>query len=132
MKFKYKKYSPEVLRPVIPIEIIYNARSVQYEVLVDSGADICIFDAQIADILEVKLKTGKKQAVSGITGTTEFYYIHPVTIKVGGWPYKIEAGFLRNIAPLGYGVVGQKGFFDIFIVEFDLSKEVIELKERTR
>jgi len=31
---------------------------------------------------------------------------------------------------MGYGVVGQNGFFDIFVVKFDLIKEEIELKER--
>jgi len=47
MKFKYKKYGPEILRSVIPVEILYEEYSVYYEVLIDSGADCCIFDAQI-------------------------------------------------------------------------------------
>lgn len=54
-----------------------------------------------------------------------------MTLKVGGWPYSVKVGFLPNIARLSYGVVGQKGFFDIFVVKFDLLKEEIELKERT-
>ena len=56
--------------------------------------------------------------------------MHPITIKVGGWPYNIKAGFLPNIARMGYGVVGQRGFFDLFIVKFNLQKEEIELIER--
>jgi hypothetical protein len=47
---------------------------------------------------------------------------------VGGWDYNIKAAFLRKIGPYGYGVVGQRGFFDNFIVKFDLLKEEIELK----
>lgn len=46
MQFPYKKFG-EYLRPVIPIKIKYNNASVGYEVLVDSGADLCIFDAEI-------------------------------------------------------------------------------------
>jgi hypothetical protein len=130
MKFRYKKYGPQILRPVIPIEITYSNIVVPYEVLVDSGADTCIFDAQIAEILKINLKSGKGQKVSGITGVEESYYIHPVTITVGGWKYKIDAGFLPEIGRFGYGVVGQKGFFDIFVVKFDLVKEEIELKQR--
>ena len=130
MKFEYKKYGPEVLHPVIPIEIIYKGRSVFYEVLVDSGADFCIFDAQIGELLDIDITRGEKKEVSGITGVSEYYYTHPITIKVGGWAHQIKAGFLPNIARLGYGVVGQKGFFDIFIVKFDFLKEEIELKER--
>ena len=131
MKFSYKNYGQDILRPVIPIEIIHKDRSVQYEVLVDSGADSCIFDAQIGELLNIDIKGGEQRAVSGITGDIEHYYLHPVTIKVGGQSFKIEAGFLPNLARLGYGVVGQRGFFDIFVVKFDLVKEEIELKHRS-
>lgn len=130
MKFKYKKYAPGLLRPVIPIEILHKDIAVPYEVLVDSGADICIFDAQIAEILGISLKAGKEKKVAGLTGINESYYLHPVTISVGGWKYKIEAGFLPSIGTFGYGVVGQRGFFDIFVVKFDLVKEEIDLKAR--
>ena len=132
MKLKYQKYGPGIIRPVIPIEIIYKDQSVPYEVLIDSGADFCIFDAQIGDLLGIDILGGEKKEVWGITGVGESFYIHPVTIKVGGWPYKIKVGFLPGIARLGYGVVGQKGFFDIFVVKFDFLKEEIELKERRR
>ena len=132
MKFKYKNYGLGFLRPVIPIEIIYKDLSVPYEVLIDSGADFCIFDAQIGEILGIDIKSGEKQEVWGITGVGEPYYVHPVTIKVGGWSFKIKAGFLPGIAKLGYGIVGQRGFFDLFIVKFDLLKEEIELKQKRR
>ncbi len=132
MKFKYKKYGPGILRPVIPIEISYNNRAVFYEVLVDSGADFCIFDAQIAEILGIMVLKGEKQEVWGITGIGEPYYVHEVVLKVGGWPHTVRVGFLPNIARMGYGVVGQKGFFDIFVVRFDYKKEEIELIEKKR
>lgn len=109
MKFRYKKYGPGVLRPVIPIEIIHNGLVVPYEVLVDSGADICIFDALIAEILGIDVIKGERKEVSGLTGFPEFYYLHNISMKVGGLEYKVEVGFMsmRNNA---YGIVGQKGF----------------------
>ena len=61
MKFRYKKYGHGVLRPVIPIEVIYKNNPVPYEVLIDSGADFCIFDAQIADILGIDVESGEKE-----------------------------------------------------------------------
>lgn len=105
MKFKYKNYGKGALRPVIPVEIIYNGLGVPYEVLVDSGADNCIFDAQIAEILGIDVEKGEKALVSGITGSPEPYYVHPIAIKVGGWEYKIKAGFKPNTSRLNYGVV---------------------------
>jgi len=132
MKFRYKKYGQGILRPVIPVEIAHQDRSVPYEVLVDSGADFCIFDSQIGELLGIDITKGEKGEIWGITGAGETYYIHLVTLKVGGWDYDVKVGFLPNIAHLGYGVVGQKGFFDIFTVKFDLIKEEIELNPRQK
>ena len=115
---------------MVPVTLQHDDNSIQYEVLVDSGADICIFDAQLGELLGLTVEAGEKHNISGVTGVTEPYYIHEITIKVGGHPYKIKAGFLKNIAKCGYGVVGQKGFFDIFVVKFDLLKEEIKLMER--
>ncbi len=127
MKFSYKSFSPEVVRPVIPIKISYKGQSIRYEVLVDSGADFCIFDAQIGEILGIDIESGKREIVGGITGVVENYYTHPVSLAVGDYQYKTEVGFLPNIAELGYGVVGQVGFFDEFVVKFDFSDKEIEL-----
>ena len=130
MKFNYKKYGPGILRPVIPVEVSFGGQTVPYEVLVDSGADSCIFDAEIGGLLGINISNGEERAVSGITGVVEHYYVHTVRIKVGGKSYPLRVGFLPNIANLGYGVVGQRGFFDRFIVSFDLLKGEVELRER--
>ena len=131
MKFRYKKYAPTIARPVIPIEIRFQGVTVKYEVLVDSGADANIFEADIADILGIDLTSGKKSDVSGITGKSRPYYIHKVDLVIGGHAFKdVEVGFLKEMGAYGYGVVGQNGFFDLFIVKFDLKKKEIELKPR--
>ncbi len=130
MKFPYKKYSSGILRPVIPIQIIHKKLAVPYEVLVDSGADFCIFDAQIADILGIDIESGEKNEVAGITGVNAPIYFHDILMKVGGWTFNIRAAFLREIGKFGYGVVGQKGFFNLFVIKFDYKKEEIELKNK--
>ncbi len=131
MKFKYSRYGT-TLRPVIPIKLKKDSQAITYEVLVDSGADLCLFDAEIGEAIGIDIEKGKPNQVFGIGGKASVYYIHPVTIEVGGWPYEIEAGFMPSVAghTKQYGVVGQRGFFDTFIVKFDLLKEEIELKRR--
>ncbi len=130
MKFFYKRYAPELIRPVIPVEIKANSRSIRYEALIDSGADLCIFDAQIAQILGINIRQGKRQLVGGITGTERSFFVHPVHISIGGWDYGIEVGFMPDLPPFGYGVLGQKGFFEHFLVKFDYSKTEIEVKPK--
>lgn len=127
MKFKYKKYAPGIIRPVIPVEVCYGKQSIPYEVLVDSGADLNVFDAQIGELLGINIQSGSAQHVSGITKGSEIYYLHKIRMLVGGHEFKIKAGF-KKFDRLGYGIVGQKGFFEFFKVTFDRTRETVELK----
>ncbi len=128
MKFKYKKYGPDVLRPVIPVGISVGDKAVMYEVLVDSGADICIFDAEIGEVIGLDIEGGEPHMVKGVTGAPQAYYVHDVTLFVGGWKQKIKAGFMPRLGADNYGIVGQIGFFDRYVVKFEYDKETIELK----
>lgn len=133
MKFYYKRYGPNTLRPVVPIKLKNGDTSIYYEVLVDSGADLCIFDAEIGEALGIDIKRGTPKEVFGVGGKSSIYYLHKVEIEVGGWIYKINAGFMPDVAGriMQYGIVGQHGFFENFIVKFDLLKEEVELKTRS-
>lgn len=140
MKFRYFKlpldkpdkfFGRTLLKPIIPIKILNNDKSVSYAALIDSGADFCIFDGEVGEIIGLDVKNGEKIEFGGIQqlkGATA--YIHNIKIEIGGWNYDIKASFSYDIAKHGYGILGQRGFFDIFIVKFDLLKEEIELKPR--
>ncbi|MFA5936369.1 MAG: retropepsin-like aspartic protease [Candidatus Paceibacterota bacterium] len=132
MKFNYKRYNSEIIRPVIEIKLKSNSNVLRYEVLVDSGADFCIFSSEAGEALGIDVKKGKVREVFGVGGKASLYYLHKVNIEVGGWTYEIEAGFMPDVAGrvMPYGLVGQKGFFNNFIVKFDLLKEEIDLKVR--
>lgn len=130
MKFKYKNHPGNFLRPVIPISLINYQIEVPYQILIDSGSDICIFDASLLEILGIDLISGERGELMGATGEPAVFYFHNIGIKVGGWRYNIKAGFMPQNSSLEYGLAGQQGFFNIFTVKFDLLKEEIELKER--
>jgi hypothetical protein len=132
MKFSYKRYGAKTQRPVIPIKLKNGSASIGYEVLVDSGADLCIFDAEIGEAIGIDIAKGRKEEVFGVGGKASFYYLHKVEIEVGGWTYKIDAGFMPNVAGriMPYRLVGQNGFFENFIVKFDLLKGEVEIKTR--
>ena len=131
MKFRYKSYAG-VSRPVIQIILKNQGNAIGYNVLVDSGADICLFDQSIGEAIGIDIKSGKVKEVFGVGGKASLYYLHPVTIEVGGWEFTIEAGFMPDVAGrvMPYGLVGQKGFFENFIVKFDLLKAEVDLKAR--
>ena len=140
MKFSYFKFlldkrsdffGSSILKPIIPIQITVDDLSVRYDALIDSGADFCIFDASLGESLGLDIRSGTEIAFGGIQqrgGATA--YLHHLQIAVGGHGYTTIVGFSFDIATHGYGILGQKGFFDMFLVKFDLIKEEIELKPR--
>ncbi len=128
MKFSYKKLGAKVLRPIIPIEILYGHEAIRFEVLVDSGADCNLVPSEIGELLDIDIESGRKDHVGGITGGGMPFFVHDVTIRIGGWKYEVPMGFMPSMPAYGYGVVGQCGFFDLFKVNFDRRKAEVELK----
>jgi len=141
MKFRYHKlllktpskfFGSSILKPIIPIQLKVDGRETRYAALIDSGADFCIFDAEIGEYLGIDIKSGVKEIFGGIQEKGESCaFLHKVVLNIGGWDYGATIGFSYDIAKYGFGILGQKGFFDIFVVKFDFLKEEIELKPRT-
>jgi hypothetical protein len=129
IKFPYKRDRQGIPHPIISIEVIHGGLEIPYEVLVDSGSESCIFDAQIAELFDVDIMSGQPEQVSGLTGGSETYYVHKIMVKINNRFYELEAGFLPSMDKFAFGIVGQRSFFETFTVKFDRLKEQIELQE---
>ncbi|HZP77955.1 MAG TPA: aspartyl protease family protein [Pseudolabrys sp.] len=131
MIFSYKKLTGGVERPIIPIVVRNPAseQSVRYLALVDSGADECIFAGEIGELVGLNILGGQQRIVSGVVaGERRPYYVHHIEIEVGGWRRRTAAGFMPDLAPNGHGLLGQRGFFDLFsFVKFEQPSGIIEL-----
>jgi len=136
MQFPYKKFEladgTKLFKPIIPIGLLFNGKLIRYEALIDSGADFNIFNAEIGELLGINICTGKKMQFSGIAGKPFKVYLHNLILEVGGWQYKIMAGFSYEISPYGFGILGQRGFFDLFRVKFIFSKGIVEITPEVR
>lgn len=129
MKFKYKNLGNKIIRPIIPIKIISGEKSIETEALIDSGADVNLFDASFGEALGIQVRLGKYSVIMGIEGNLTPYYIHNIKINVGGNEYITPVGFMpRYNAP--HSLLGQTGFFNLFTIKFDYLKKQIELKEK--
>lgn len=141
MDFKYQKFpidpknSPfpnkiNALRPVIKIEFDNPTRGkFSYFVLVDSGADYCMFHASIGESLGLNIKSGKPLIFYGTSGEPQQAYFHKITFKIGGHSHTADVGFSYDMEKLAYGLLGQDGFFDKWNVKFEYKKENVEIKE---
>ena len=139
-KYDYRKFPAEpsdafprrfsASRPVIPISIIRGEERVRYLAIIDSGADLCIFHAEIGELVGLVVESGKLLRFNGISGQQLTAYFHDIKIEVGGYEFDCCAGFSRDISNLPYGLLGQLGFFNLFNVLFDYNKGKIELKSK--
>lgn len=140
MDFKYRKFPIDpkncpfpnkkaALRPVIQIDFDAPNGSFSYLVLIDSGADYCIFHASIGELLGITIEDGIPLTFFGTSGQPQKAYFHTISFKIGGNLHTCKVGFSRDMEKLAYGLLGQDGFFDTWNVKFEYQKENIELKK---
>src|SRR5438477_8659123 len=129
--FKYQTIGSSTLpRPFIPITLRFHNRSLKIKALVDSGADFCMFDGQLLQLLapNLDLNTLEKITLGGIGGSARGYVAH-IEIGVDETFFSTPAVFSFDFSPDEFGgLAGQLGFFDTFIVQFDRAKKTVLLK----
>lgn len=138
MKFSYfklpnkdpKKKSLSV--PWIPVSIKANDAEKKFLMLVDSGADNCILDKDVAGFLGINIYDGECIKTGGIAEEADIYYFNDIYINVGGEEIKTKCGFKDGYLMNGWiaGVLGRQGFFEHFKVCIDEKGKEIELKSR--
>ncbi len=136
MKFKYRELdipSPfskrqKLQRPIIPVSLHGRKNSIRYEALIDSGADFSILPSGLAEILRINLIKLKKIYFGSASGEIIDGFISEVGIELEGEIFKSKVVFAN--LPKNVGILGQYGFFDKFIVKFDLIKREVEVKPR--
>jgi hypothetical protein len=128
LRFEYKEIGNGLYRPVIPIELTLN-ETIRYEALVDSGADYCVFDTEMAEALGIEdIATGEQVELYGMDETTFYGYRHSVTVKIdGAASYEAPIIFTEQDMQDEYGIIGQQGLFDHFTVTLDYASKIIVL-----
>lgn len=120
-RFKYIK-EEAFLRPLIDITLRNGSATVKYAVLVDSGADFNVFHSDIAKLINFDLRNLQEIEFGGIAvGKPLKGRIANIDIGIDNIFYKSFAIFSNDISPDGHPIVGQKGFFEFFNVQFDYS-----------
>src|SRR5437762_356025 len=108
MKFSYFRFPREessplfgraVLRPIIPITLSRGEHFIDYAALIDSGADFCIFDAEIGELLGIDVLSGDRIPFEGVQDSrpTEAF-LHSVDFNIGKSKYTTTIGFSHDIA----------------------------------
>ena len=120
MRFEYRKLArfdnrPWKSRPMLEVRLFsldLKKETPPILCLLDSGADNCIFDTQIGNMLEIDIKSGRTEKFQGIAPSPVLAYFHKIKYQISGLDkkYETEAAFMDNLT--GGGLLGQEGFFD--------------------
>lgn len=104
--------------PIVPIGLADG--SIVYA-LVDSGANISIFEASIAEKLGIAIENGKRISLQGIGGRIVAYE-HMVPIHIGSIEFNCKIAFSREFY-VSLNLLGRDNFFSHFLITFDECKK---------
>jgi len=90
MRIPYTRYKTssgliETL-PLISVRLAYKGKDQKVWAIIDSGADISVFNSDIASLLGIVPNTGYLYPMSGLVGGDIEAWLHPVEFTVNTFP----------------------------------------------
>lgn len=135
IKFPYIKYlvTPEfvkpaqyVYRPVIPVKLSFDRKTIFFDGLIDSGADECTFPGWVIKTLGHDIHLGEQKIFKGIGGSV-LTYQHKTHFDIGGRKFSANVYYSHEWDDMPFGLLGQAGFFSHFNIQFDYKEKIISL-----
>jgi len=78
-------------------------------------------------MLGIEIEAAPELAFQGVSGKKEVAYLHRVDLVVRGLSsITLDVGFTRSMA-VGTGLLGQRGFFEQFHINFQLDQKSFEV-----
>jgi len=127
LKIEYERVGSRFF-PIIDLEISHKDKSIATKAYVDSGAGYSIFNAELADILELDYKKGKKIYPMGIGGHI-CAYLNEVRLKIRDFDIPCKVLFSDEFV-VRFNLIGRTGLFDSFRVCFDDKERFLYLYEK--
>lgn len=118
----------EVRRPIIRVSLHSKGFRWTVDAKLDTGADYCLFDAEVAEQLDLILDQGRK-AVFSSAGVTWEGYIHTVDLTLGAGAeeetVRCRAVFREQVRE---NLLGHLDFFEAFRVTLSAHEDYILLE----
>ncbi len=118
MIFPYKKIGGLKYGPVVPVVLKGLGRWVPFEAFVDSGADYSVFHSDVACLIGLKPRSGKKKVVTVGDGDEMIVYVHTVRVRFCDFIFKASIAFSATLGS-GFNLLGRETFFEKFQICFN-------------
>lgn len=119
-----------VQEPKISVPLKTSTGYVDTIFLLDSGAVVSTLPLQAARDTGVDLSKAKRITLQGFSGVPAFAYMDKIIVQLGGVDLEFPATFTESSATTY--ILGRKGLFDDFTINFDHEQRVITIKGKAK
>ena len=123
--FLYQKDAKGNSFPIIPITLELSGKK-DFWALIDSGATVSIFKAEVAETLGISIENGKEIWLGGVGGHIKGY-LHQVKIEAAGKKFVCPVVFSREYF-VSFNLLGRQEFFKRFKIVFEEEKNRLRLE----
>ncbi|MFH0713100.1 MAG: hypothetical protein V1722_01160 [Candidatus Micrarchaeota archaeon] len=113
--------------PAVPVTIYFVENATPTYTIIDSGADYCLFNNELADDLKLEIETGRQISLNGIGGKI-VAFLHEVQIQLLNRKITCKALFSRDFKWQA-NILGRAGFFEAHEITFKEKDKIIQVKE---
>ncbi len=126
-EFVYEKIGDK-LYPIIPFLIGLGKDWIPVSAMVDSGAAISIFNADVGRALGIDIASGRKMEISGISGKISAF-VHKIKLNIAEKEFEAEVVFTDELE-VPINILGRRDAFGNFLIIFDESENrvIFEVK----
>ncbi len=115
--FPYKTDAKGNAFPVIPLALQFRNKKKDFFALIDSGATVSIFRAEVADALGIEIEKGEQLYLGGVGGHIKGY-LHKMAIEAAGKRFICPIVFSREYL-VSFNLIGREVFFKKFRIVFE-------------
>jgi len=123
--FSYQKDAKGNSFPIIPITLELGGKK-DFWALIDSGATVSIFKAEVAETLGISIENGKEIWLGGVGGHIKGY-LHELKIEVAGKKFVCPIVFSREYL-VSFNLLGREAVFEKFKIIFEEKKKILKLE----
>lgn len=127
MKVPYRFEWGRILRPMVDVDILDQAGNViPTEALVDSGADVSLFDMSYARAAGITIHPQLMERIDGVSGGIDVFPAM-MTVRILRHRFRLRVQFAERVEP---NLLGRNNFFHYFRVSFDELAHEMDLRFR--
>ena len=125
MRFPYREISRGFFAPMVDLQIWADGTWIECDAYVDSGATYSIFHTEMASILGLNYKNGRRFMIRVGDGKLIPVYLHKLPIRFAGYKFNARLGFSESLG-VGFNLLGRVDFFDQFRICFNDKEKIVD------